>query len=219
MNPKERKIEFAARKFAETLIAQAVEIEPQISNDIKDIAEKISAELVGFENKIKRVESLTTKLVGKIEADLTNLLITDFSEDKAIKKSVKLRAKQNNDTLRYTFLLESETYVFNFRQTLNHLKNLDYRVPEKRIWNAWKNIGTVFDNGYRGINITVISSQRRKFELQFHTRESFDLKTETHKLYKQIKSNATSSETKSRIKKELVKTAGEIQIPQGVKKL
>jgi len=102
---------------------------------------------------------------------------------------------------------------------LEKLKQKDCKVSDNKIWNAWKNIGTVFDKGYRGINITVISSQGQIFELQFHTKESFDLKTKNHKLYKQMKSNTISIQRKEEIKAELVKMARTVQLPIGVKKL
>ncbi len=215
----EQKIEKKAKQFATNLRTQAEKNEPSITEDLQKIAVEVSSEMVGLEYKFKTEESLTEKLIGKVRADLTNLLSTGFSEDEAIEKSLGLRAKQNNDALRYTFLISAERYVFAFKKTVHFLKELNYKIPEKRIWNAWNNIGTVFDNGYRGINITIISSQYLKFELQFHTKESFDLKMKTHKLYKQMKLNLISSQKKDEIKTELVKMANEIKLPEGVKKL
>ncbi len=219
MNLAQQKIAEKSEQWARTLLTQAAKNEPEITEDLQNIASEVSAAMVGLEHKFKSEESLAKKLAAKVKADLPDLLITGFTEDEEIRKSINLRAVQNNDTLRYTFLFLNENYVFAFKQTLNSLAKRKYKVLEKRIWNAWKNIGTVFDNGYRGINITLISSQKQKFELQFHTKESFDLKTKTHKLYKQIKSNTIPLQRKNGIKEKLVKTAKEIQIPKGIKRL
>ena len=71
--------------------------------------------------------------------------------------------------------LVSETLWKNLRQQ-------NYVIHKELIWNAWKNIGTSFDKGYRGINSTVISSHSQIFELQFHTAEKFSFeKVKTHK--------------------------------------
>ena len=219
MNLTEQNIESKAKFFANHLLKQAQKHEKEITFDLQKIALQVFAEIVGIEHKFKTEESLTQKLTSKVKADITNFLIEGLTENEAIEKSINLRAKQNNDTLRYTFLFSNEKYVFAFKQTLNFLVRQNYKIPEKRVWNAWKNVGTVFDNGYRGINITIVSSQHQKFELQFHTEESFDLKRKTHKLYKQIKLNTISSLTKEKIKTELVEMAQEIQTPNGVKKL
>ncbi len=219
MNLLELKLEQKSAQYAKSLRTKASKNEPQITENLQSIAAEVAAEIVGLEHRFKTEQSLTEKLVGKVRADLSNLLSAGFSEDEAIEKSLDLRAKQNNDALRYTFLISAERYVFAFKKTVHFLVELNYKIPERRIWNAWKNVGTVFDNGYRGINITIISSQYLKFELQFHTKTSFDLKTKTHKLYKQMKSNAVSSQKKEEIKAELVKMAKEVKIPEGVKKL
>lgn len=215
----EQKIRQKATQYTKSLLEQALKNEPEITADLQKIALEVSAEMVGLEHKFKTEESLTRKLADKINADLANLLNSGFSKNEAIESSISLRAKQNNDAVRYTFLFPDEKYVFAFRKALTSLAKQNYKVPEKRIWNAWKNIGTAFDNGYRGINITVISSQGQTFELQFHTKESFDLKTKNHKLYKQLKSNTISTQRKEEIKAELVKMARTVQLPIGVKKL
>ncbi len=127
--------------------------------------------------------------------------------------SVKSEAKNGH----YTFVLPFEIYAEGFRKTLRKLRKIDYQTPENKIWNAWKNIETKFDRGYRGINITIISSQGQKFELQFHTAESFQFKTETHQLYKESKSRETSPARKREIAKYLVKAAEKIAVPEGVR--
>ncbi len=76
---------------------------------------------------------------------------------------------------------------------------------------------TRFDRGYRGINLTIISSHSQIFELQFHTEESFHLKTQTHNLYKKLRSSAVSWAEKKQIFQKLVEMAKEVDEPKGVK--
>ena len=94
---------------------------------------------------------------------------------------------------------------------------MNYEIFDKDIWNAWKNIETRFDRGYRGINMTIISSRKQKFELQFHTAESFEFKMENHHFYRESKNRETSPERKKEIGKYLVKSAGKIAVPRGVR--
>lgn len=191
----------AAQISAQELLAQAQENEPQVTVDLKNIAEKVSAEMVGLENKFKTEESLTRKLVEYVDDDFQKL---------------KRKAKIINDVLRYTFVPSFEVYKEIFHQTLELLSELGYDLPEHRIWNAWENIGTEFDKGYRGINITIISFRKQKFELQFHTVESYILKTETHDLYKERRSKNISKQREAEITQIMMQMAEKVEKPKGV---
>lgn len=192
-----------ARRLAQKLVAGAAENEPQITADLQKIISEISAEIIGLENKFKTKESLTRKLLNK-----------SYGDPRKLQKA----ADRINDVLRYTFVLPFETYADGVRRTIESLRESGYRVPENEIWNAWKSIGTGKDRGYRGINITVISSENQKFELQFHTKESFRLKTETHDLYKEARLAKTSTERREEIKNSVLEKAADVGIPKGVKK-
>lgn len=125
-------------------------------------------------------------------------------------------ADRTNDSLRYTFVLPFETYADGVRRTIESLRESGYLVPENKIWNAWQIAGSDKDRGYRGINITVISSENQKFELQFHTRESFKLKDETHFLYEELRSAAISTRREEELIDILRKSAVYIEKPDGV---
>jgi chemotaxis protein histidine kinase CheA len=191
-----------ARHIAEKLLDQAKENEPNITADLQNIALEVSAKIVGLENKFKTIESLTQKLMAT--ANLNSQTIVEASETV-------------NDALRYTFILAVENYVIFFEQTIEILWQSGYYIPENRIWNAWKNIGGKFDKGYRGINISVISSQKQIFELQFHTDKSYELKAEMHNLYKESRKKETSIERRREIKRISIEEAEKIKIPDGVK--
>lgn len=183
-----KEIKNESRRLAKNLIAQAEKNEPHITADLQKIAEELLAEMKGLENRFKTVQSLTRKLAKESKVSAKVFIDLGYSVNEAIEKSNKRQAERNNDVLRYTFIFALEKYVFSFKQTIEKLQLKGYEIPAKRIWNAWKNIGTTFDKGYRGINITVISSEKQKFELQFHTMESYELKTKTHPLYKLLRS-------------------------------
>jgi hypothetical protein len=189
-------------KTALRFLADALKYEPRITADLKIIAAEIYAEMVGLENKFKTKKSLIRKLFDKSYGDPQKL---------------QRATDRINDVLRYTFVLPIETYADGVRRTIEILRESGYRVPENKIWNAWENIGTDKDRGYRGINITVISSENQKFELQFHTRESFMLKTETHDLYEEARLAKTSPERRKEIKDSVLGKAADVGIPKGVK--
>ena len=190
-----------AQILAQELLDEARESEPQITNDLQTIVQEISAEMVGLDDKFKREESLIRKLVDSVGDDFQKL---------------KRKAKSINDVLRYTFVLQFEVYAERFHETIERLSELGYWIPENRIWNAWQTIGESFDKGYRGINITVISSQKQKFELQFHTEESFRLKTATHFLYEESRQKGISEKREAELIEQRRKAAESLERPQGV---
>jgi hypothetical protein len=191
-----------AQLLAQELLNQAQENEPKITADLQEIADKVAAEMVGLEHKFKTQDSLAKKIV----------IITEKDSVETTQIGDKI-----NDALRYTFIFAIEIYKERFHHTISALQEIGCQIPENKIWNAWKNIGTKFDRGYRGINITIISTQGQKFELQFHTKQSFGLKTENHHLYKESKSSETSSERKREIFRYMVNEAAKIIVPEGVK--
>ena len=77
----------------------------------------------------------------------------------------------------------------------------------------WQKAGTTFDTGYRGINATLISPNGQKFELQFHTPESFKLKMETHSLYEEVRLPTTPKTRKDELRKLQIEMANKISIP------
>ncbi len=190
-----------ARLLAHNLLAEAEKNEPQITADIKQMVSEISAETVGLENKFKTKKSLTRKILNT--ATLNS-------------EPLEQVAESINDALRYTFVLPAESYARKFRQTIGKLKESGYRIPKERIWNAWRTAGKSFDKGYRGINVTVISSQSQLFELQFHTAESYKLKTQTHFQYKLLKNKKISEKRQSEIIETLRKQAENVKRPEGV---
>ena len=196
-----------ARRLAKELLKQAKENEPPITADLQNLAREISAEMVGLENKFKSEVSLIRKLLLLAGKDKTR---------QSFEQKLEKFARLNNDSLRYTFILQSDEYAKGFQNAVEKLKHNGFIISSNRIWNAWENAETAKDTGYRGINITIISSQNQRFELQFHTAESFRLKTETHHFYEELRDLKTSDERRKEIIAEMLKLAKEVKCPEGI---
>ena len=175
MNFTQTKIAQKAAQYAKNLRTQAVKNEPNITEDLQKIASEVAAEMIDLEHKFKTEDSLTKKLVCRAIKVFKYELKQDVSNEIAIRETFSELVENQNDVLRYTFILPFEKYVFGFRNSLEKLKRRNYEIPEDLLWNAWKNIGTSFDKGYRGINIRIFSSQAQKFELQCIHRRKFSV--------------------------------------------
>lgn len=121
---------------------------------------------------------------------------------------------QIDDALRYTMILSPDDYKKSYQSVLSHLADKGFDV--QNIWNAWTMEDKLEDSGYRGINVTIISSQKQQFELQFHTEDSFRLKTETHGLYEERRSPMTSQQRINELLKIGKENASKVKRPKGI---
>jgi SPP1 gp7 family putative phage head morphogenesis protein len=136
---------------------KAIADEPAITSDLKTIVSDVGANLAGLDGRLKSVESLLRKT-----------------------QATGVPANQIHDIVRYTEIAEPDKYSDYFRETVAKLKQKGYTVI--RVKNYWIDKS----NPYQGVNVRLTSPAGQKFELQFHTQESFDLKDgELHKLYEQ----------------------------------
>ena len=187
-----------ASLLAEQKLQKAKEVEPAITASLKSIeSEKVHLE--GLEYRLKSSESLTRKI------------ITD-SHDMEI--SLEEAATNINDVLRYTLIIEENDYTEITKETLDKLTTEGYSVK------VFKNFWAKEDNDYQGINTTLKASNGMIFELQFHTKESYDTKSEkTHKYYEIIRSESASDEEKAEASRKHHELFALIPVPAGVKQL
>lgn len=76
----------------------------------------------------------------------------------------------------------TDDLVERMNAAIDGFAEMGYNTSELK--NTWNNS---FDP-YNGINTTVVAPNGQKFEVQYHTKESFDLKNgEMHKLYEQAR--------------------------------
>lgn len=188
-----------AFQFAKQLLEKAKQNEPIITQDLLKIASLINIKIVGLENRFKSEDSLVRKL-------------SDYVMEKGL--PIKVVAKRNNDVLRYTYLLSENDYGTEFESLQKYLELAGYRIS--KIFNAWSLAETEADIGYRGLNLTVISSLKQRFELQLHTVESFVLKTETHSFYEEFRSPQTPRHRKTEIVEMMIKKASQLKKPKGI---
>jgi hypothetical protein len=186
-------------KLARQLLAEASKNEPEITKNIEEIAAVLQAEIVGLENRFKSEISLARKLSENLKP-------------RGI--TIEQKALQINDVLRYTIVFSVEDYQNGYLAALSALDKKGYEI--QKIWNAWNNEGKPTDTGYRGINVTIISFQNQQFELQFHTAESFRVKTKTHGLYAERRSPNTTRARKSEILRIMKNLVAEIERPKGI---
>lgn len=89
------------------------------------------------------------------------------------------------DAIRYTFCFEPEHYARGYYDIKERLEGRGYEMYYSK--NSWT------DPEYKGINTRWVAPEGQRFEVQFHTPESFHAKHHvTHAAYERIRDPATS---------------------------
>lgn len=141
-----------AIREASRVRAKAEELEPGTTRIMQDLASKHGGELEGLQYRLKGEESLARK----IDADSR-----DFDGD-------RVKAADNlSDAIRYTMVIDDDTYTDGVDNTIKALEADGYSVRAKNFWK--------FGDDYQGINAKA-TKDGVTLELQFHTRASLDFK-------------------------------------------
>lgn len=204
--------ERAAQTESIRLIEQARRSEPQVTGDLQSLAKQTGGEMVGLDYRFKSEESLTRKINDRSSRVERALIKQGKTPAEASRIAVDDTLSKINDSLRYTMSFTKEKYYSAYKETLAMLEKQGYKIVEAN--DFWKKAGTSSDFGYRGINTTLISPSGQKFELQFHTPESFKLKMQTHILYEEARLPSTSTKRVKELRQVQIEMANKILIPR-----
>jgi hypothetical protein len=122
--------------------------------------------LVGFQYRLKERDRIKEKVAEAIEQ---------------YGRSPMEAFSHLPDVIRYTFQYKEAHYAQGVRDDIEHLRELGFEMVGLR--NSWLN------EQYKGINSHWIEPHSgQRFELQFHTRISFEAKQLTHGSYERLRS-------------------------------
>ncbi|QLE72848.1 hypothetical protein FGW37_15755 [Streptomyces rectiverticillatus] len=129
----------------------------------QETAQTYGSKLEGLEYSLKAPDSFRRKAAAAWEND---------------GDSVEKTAKKVNDLNRYTLTFEPDAYTEGVSRTYERLREAGYEPIPGKEKNTWE------DPVYKGINTSWQHTEsEEKFELQFHTPDSFKAKMENHELY------------------------------------
>lgn len=170
-----------------------VELEPAITADMKDIAATQGVSLAGLDFRLKGVESLLRKV--STDAGAENI-------------SMRVAFDKLKDVIRYTAVLSESKFVAQYEAFRKELDDRGYKVI--KVKNTWKK-----DSMYKGIN-TNLEKDGLKFEMQYHTEKSLDVKEVIHKPYEEYRQPGLSKERKEELEKIMIDFSSAIPDPKGV---
>ncbi|HDL5339418.1 TPA: phage head morphogenesis protein [Mannheimia haemolytica] len=176
---------------------KAVAVEPMITRDVVSIIIASGGEPAGLDFRLKSLSSLQRKIDTEIMAGV--------SKEQAI-ASIR-------DVIRYTAILDEQRFVEQYQKMQKDLEKQGYSTIIVK--NTWKS-----NNAYKGINTfvsTFIEKNNIIFELQYHTKQSFELKNgKLHELYEKFRDLNIPLAKKSEILLEMQKLSANLKEPKNI---
>jgi hypothetical protein len=112
-----------------------------------------------------------------------------------------------NDAIRYTFCFESANYSDGYLNVKERLEAREYRMVYSK--NHWRD-----DPEYKGINTRWVTPEGQRFEVQFHTAESYHAKQEvTHGSYERLRNPLTEDGERSELEAFQREVSSWISVP------
>ena len=215
---KERHLFYISKNTANDLIKESnlklkksTDIEPVLTGDLKQVIEKTSGYLEGLDFRLKSKESLQRKVLS--EYSEVRFDLAEKKKQPNYDNSILETVNKMHDINRYTAILDINTFVDDYFKINNYLLENGYR--QYKVKNTFK----IKESSYKGLN-----NQYEKngviFELQFHTKESFDLKNGVmHKMYEEARLDTTPKERKEELNREMLAMSNKIKIPKNIDKI
>jgi hypothetical protein len=108
-------------------------------------------------------------------------------------RTVEEVARALPDIIRYTVCFKSENYTSGYWDIKGRMQEQGYSMVYSK--NHWPD-----DPGYKGINTRWVTAEGQRFEVQFHTEESFYTKQHvTHKAYERLRSPLTQDDERQEL--------------------
>ncbi len=149
--------------------------------------------LVGFEHHLKDRDRIKEK-------------VSDTMEE--VGSSTEEALSIVPDAIRYTFQYREVHYTQGVWADIGRLKGQGFELDKLR--NFWAN------EQYKGINSQWIEpDSRQRFEVQFHTRISFEAKQITHTSYERLRTHQVDEFEKMVLKAFQQKVSAEVPVPPG----
>lgn len=112
-------------------------------------------------------------------------------------------------------MADKDNLVGSTKMTFDSLENKGYSIV--KVKNTWTDVG----NPYNGINVQLEAPNGQKFELQFHTQESFELKNSEamHSLYEQARVLEPNSDEYFEIEDKMFELSDSLEVPVNIESI
>lgn len=178
-----------------TYYENAVKNEPLITSNVKFVAKDNKLNTYGLEHRLKTKDSYLRKIRTEYKPDGNTYEVKDI--------------------IRYTLGTENaDDLVERINAAIDEFGEMGYNTVVLK--NTWKNS----KNPYKGVNTIIVAPNGQKFEVQYHTKESFETKEKMHKLYEEWRLiEDKASEQAVKLNREMAQLSRKLKIPKNIEKV
>ncbi|MDR2615506.1 MAG: hypothetical protein LBC28_02895 [Oscillospiraceae bacterium] len=170
-----------------------------------------------YASAVKNEPEITKTIIevaGKTGVKIEGLNNRLKSEKSFIRKREKAPNAAINDILRYTYTASPDMYVDAIQKSIAEFEKAGYKTV--RLRNYWVEAADPFN----GVNTLIRAPNGQIFEVQYHTRESFELKNgELHKLYERQRTFDDESYEFWELQQEMFSLSKKLIIPENVSEM
>lgn len=163
------------RSLANERFAEAKQREPQLSDMVESIAATTGGTLAGFDFRLKREDSVARKIIS-------DAIEKDISPEQA--------AADMTDLNRYTIVYNREDIVPRVIEAENRLADEGFQKYDDKWRNyfAQSSSPDEYNAVYHGYNTVWLDPETNtRFEVQFHTPETYAAKDQVHLVYERYR--------------------------------
>ena len=183
--------------------------EPQITNDICDIADELGTGMFGLDYRLKKASD-NDEGVCRIDEKIRETIKEEAEKGKTV--TYEEATDRLGDLVRYTQACTADNLESNANKTLEALEKKGYKIA--KVKNTWQTYNE--KNPYRGVNCTIVSPTGTRFELQFHTAESLVCKEVQHGWYEEARTESTPQARKDELNKRMYQNAISMKEPKNI---
>jgi hypothetical protein len=167
----------------------------KISPAMRDVeSQDPDRHLTGFDYRLKGGDRIREKVYDRMQE------FVDFSPEEAV-SSV-------SDIIRYSFQYREAQYTQSFWADIGYLKGQGFELHKLK--NSWSS------EQYKGVNSQWIEPDTgQRFEVQFHTRTSFEAKQLTHDAYERLRTHQADKFEQVVLEAFQRKVTAEVPVPPG----
>lgn len=174
--------------------------EPAITADLVAVSKETGIQMAGLEHRLKAEGSF----LRKVDAGCGGSL-----DLRRIKEAINA----TNDVIRYTYVDSPLSLASSYKNVTAALEGKGYGIV--RVKNFWKDRG----NPYNGVNCTFKAPDGRKFEIQFHTPESYGVKDRMHKDYEAWRQLDPASPEAMALRRKMMGQSRGMEIPANIEEV
>ena len=194
-----------AKEIGSKVHAQAVQVEPEITKNLAFLVgddnpaeyepDKIPerGELYGFQHRLKT----EPKVQQKIEREI--------ADGKA--KTREAAARELEDTIRFTVHYDEDDYGGQTQRTIDALRARE-EVAGVQVKNRYA--APKEGNPYRGVHAIVTREDGLRYEVQFHTPRTQQVKDTMHSLYEEARVLPKGSPERVKLESEMADLSGDV---------